>query len=85
MASSPVIIASLNKNRTERLRIALDSWQGHELLDIRVTTQLSEGTDLWSPTKKGVSINVAMLPALRQALADAETKARELGLIAGDA
>lgn len=83
MASSPTVIAVLQKNRAERLRISLDEWQGHQLIDIRVTTQLSEGSDLWSPTKKGVSVNVSMLPALRQALADAEAKAREMGLLDG--
>ena len=81
MANPPTIIAVLHKNRSERLRIALDEYQGHQLLDVRVVTQLSDATDLWSPTKKGVSINVTMLPALREALADAETKAHELGLL----
>ena len=82
--SAPVIIAELEKNRRERVRIALDQWQGHDLIDIRVTAQFGEAADIWAPTKKGLSMNVAMIPALRQALADAETRARELGLIGGD-
>ena len=81
--SGLVIIASMPKNSRERIRVSLDRWQGHDLLDIRVTTQLTTGTDIWSPTKKGLSVNVAMIPQLREALADAEAKALELGLIGG--
>jgi hypothetical protein len=81
---APLIVAELRKNTRERLRVALDEWQGNHLLDLRITTQLAETTpDVWSPTKKGVSDNVAMIPALREALADAEAKAREAGLIDG--
>ena len=36
-------------------------------------------TGAMTPTGKGISVNVAMLPSLRAALADAEAKARELG------
>jgi hypothetical protein len=82
--TGPVVIGELQKNRRERLRIALDEWQGHRLVDLRITTQLAESADVWSPTKKGVSINVAHLPALVRALTVAEAKARELGLIGGD-
>ena len=83
--SAPVIIADLVKNRREHIRIALDNWQGHDLIDIRVTAQFTEGVDVWAPTKKGLSMNVAMIPALREALANAEAKAHELGLLGGAA
>lgn len=82
--TAPTVIAVLAKNSRERVRIALDEWQGHQLVDIRVLTQLSDSSDIWTPTKKGVSINVSHLGALATALAAAETKARELGLIGGD-
>lgn len=82
--SGPIIVAEMRKNTRERVRVALDQWQGHDLLDIRVTTQLTEATDIWTPTKKGLSVNVALIPALRKALADAEAKARELGLVGGE-
>lgn len=80
--SGPIVVAVLVKNRAERLRVALDQWQSHDLLDIRVTTQIGE-SGAWSPTKKGVSVNVSLIPALREALAAAEAKARELGLLDG--
>lgn len=79
--SVPVVIAELTRNARERVRVSLEEWQGKPRLDIRTTTQLTEATDIWSPTKKGISVSVTLIPALRQALADAEAKARELGLI----
>ncbi|MEP6968406.1 MAG: PC4/YdbC family ssDNA-binding protein [Pseudomonadota bacterium] len=81
--TAPLIVANLRKDSRERVRVALDQWQGHDLLDIRVTAQLTEATDVWCPTKKGLSVNVAMIPALRLALADAEAQARKLGLLDG--
>ena len=77
------VIGELRKNSRERVRVALDHWQGHNLLDIRVTAQLSKGTDIWTGTKKGVSVNVALIPALREALEAAEAQARATGLLDG--
>ena len=83
--TGPIITGDLVKNRREHLRVALDSYQGHDLIDIRVTAQLNDATDAWMPTKKGVSVNIALLPGLIAALQSAEARARELGLIGGDA
>lgn len=85
MFEHPITIATLQKNQRERIRIALDHFQGHDLLDIRVTTQIGQTADVWSPTKKGVAISVALLPDLRIAVAEAEERARSLGLIGGEA
>ncbi len=68
------VIATLEKNRRERLRIALDVWQGHELLDIRVVTELTESSGTWVPGKKGVSLQRSMLPSLIDALLQAHQK-----------
>lgn len=83
--TAPVVVAQLRKDQRERLRVALDEYQGHQLIDLRITTQLTEGTDLWTPTKKGVCVNVSLLPELVRALQAAEVKARDLGLIGGGA
>ena len=77
--TEPRIIALLEKNRTERLRVALDEFRGHQLLDLRVTVELSASSGIQTPTKKGVSLSVQLLPELRRALADAEAQARDLG------
>lgn len=68
------VIALLDKNRREKLRIALDQYQGVDLIDIRVAVQLTESSGIWTPTKKGVSFQPHMLPDVIRAL----TRAAEL-------
>jgi len=80
--SDTIIIRSLDKNSREKLRVALDDYRGVRLLDLRVTVEMTASSGIQAPTKKGVSCNVAMLPELRQALADAEAMARSLGWLA---
>lgn len=81
--SDLTVIASLDKNRREKLRVALDVWRDTRLLDLRVMTELSDATGIWVPTKKGLSLRVEMLGDVIAALRDAEVKARELGWIGG--
>ena len=77
------VIASLEKNRRERLRVALDRYQGVDLIDLRITVDLSASSGVQSPTKKGVALRIEQLPALRAALAEAEATARAMGLLSG--
>lgn len=81
--TQPTVIAVLPKNRRESLRIALDQYQGSNLVDLRVVVELSETVGLATPTRKGVALRVEMLPDLIEALGKAEAKARELGLLGG--
>ncbi len=79
--TEPIVIAVLPKNRREALRIALDHYRGANLVDLRVVVELSETSGLAIPTRKGLAVRVEMLPDLIAALAQAEAKARELGLL----
>lgn len=79
--TEPIVIAILPKNRREALRIALDHYRGANLVDLRVVVELSETSGLATPTRKGLAVRVEMLPDLIAALAQAEAKARELGLL----
>lgn len=79
--TEPIVIAVLPKNRREALRIALDHYRGTNLVDLRVVVELSEASGLATPTRKGLAVRVEMLPDLIAALAQAEAKARELGLL----
>jgi hypothetical protein len=83
--TGPIITGDFAKNSREHVRVALDTYAGHDLIDIRVTAQLNNATGVWVPTKKGVSVNITLLPDLIAALQTAEVRARELGLIGGEA
>lgn len=67
------------RNRIEHVRVDLSEYQGHPLINVRVWQTGSDGID--RPTTKGIAIAVRKLPELMRALAKAEIKARELGLL----
>lgn len=77
--SEPHVIAQLPKNSRETLRVSLDEYRGHNLINVRVCVPLSETSGILAPTMAGVSLSIAMLPALSQALIRAEEAAREKG------
>lgn len=72
------VVADLEKNATERVRITLTEYNGRDLCDIRVYTEYKTTGEI-GPTKKGVSLRVEMLPALISALTEAHAKAVAAG------
>ena len=72
------VLAEIPKGR-DRLRVALDVYGGRRIVDIRVCAKLSETSDIWTPTRKGVAFAIEKLPDIAQAVASAERLARELG------
>lgn len=77
----PIEIAKFwkNRRRVELLHVSLSEYEGHALINVRIYATGSDGID--RPTTKGVAMSIARLPELARALALAETKARELGLL----
>ncbi len=72
------IIADIEKNTRETSRVELDEFKGHQPVAVRVWFKYR--TDI-QPTRKGVSFSGRCLPALRQAIDEAETIARTSGLL----
>lgn len=77
-----VIISAIRKNKRESVVVRLYEYEGYKLGDVRVF--YSDG-DALKPTGKGASFAVRLLPEIIAGLQAAEAKARELGLIGGDA
>ena len=80
-SSSDPNIATIEKNRSEELRVALKEFKGRRYLDIRtfIEPYADEGQGR-VPTKKGVTLGLAKLPELIAALQQAEEEARAAGL-----
>ena len=76
-------IAIIPKNKREDIRVSLSKFEQMDLLNIRVFVDYDDGTR--GPSKKGISVRVAQLPAIIEALQKAEAEARNRGLIGGDA
>jgi hypothetical protein len=75
----PVTVAEWWKNRKgESIRISLSTYHGRNLVDVR---GWYTGDDGVLKPGKGLTALVSHLPRLASALAKAEAKARELGLI----
>jgi hypothetical protein len=77
----PIEIAKFwkNRGRVESLHVSLSEYEGHALINVRIYATGTDGID--RPTQKGVAMSVRKLPELAKALATAETKAREMGLL----
>ncbi len=74
-------IATIEKNKTEELRVALKEFKGRRYLDIRtfVEPYADEGQGRVA-TKKGVTCPLAKLPDLIAALQDAQAQVEAQGL-----
>jgi hypothetical protein len=79
--AEPFTVAKFWKSRdhAEHVRVDLSEYKGHPLINVRIWQTGADGID--RPTTKGIAMAVHKLPKLARALAKAETKARELGLI----
>lgn len=72
-------IATIRKNAREDLRVTLEEFRGHHLLNLRVWFEADNNEQ--RPGKQGVAIRLDLLPHLNQALREAEQEARKLGLL----
>ena len=62
-------VASIRKNSREEIRIARETFKGHDLISIRVWFEADDGS--MRPGKAGVAIRAALLPEIIAALAKA--------------
>jgi hypothetical protein len=68
-----------NRRRDKVIVVALNPYEGLNLIDVREHVIGSDG--IMRPSTRGVALVVKLLPELAHALAKAERKARELRLI----
>jgi len=73
------VIADIQKNTREILRVELDEFGGRQIISARTWYRDSIGA--LRPTPKGLSVDVRLLRELRAALTEAETVALDAGLI----
>ena len=78
---SPELIATIEKNKLEEIRVGLSDFNGHDLLNIRIWAEPRNGGVERIPTKAGICCNVRLLPDLIAALQKAEVAARQAGLL----
>lgn len=60
------IVATIEKNSREEIRVSVDDWKGYDLVSLRVFFRRKDGEPL--PTKKGITFDVKLLPEIIRAL-----------------
>jgi len=70
------LIASFSKNSVEIVRVHLQTWKAQRYVDIRVWKQArpGDGEAAVQPSYKGLTLNVELLPELRDAIDKALTE-----------
>lgn len=76
-------VASLRKNSCERLTVSLEEYNGTDLLNLSVKrdSTAKHRVGRMKQTARFVSIQIHQLPALIEALKEAEQKAIEIGVL----
>jgi hypothetical protein len=72
-----IVIAELDKSAREKVRVALGHYNGTPIVSLWLWYRTPTGE--FRPGKGGLSIGLRHLPALKEAVESALTKARELG------
>lgn len=75
---SDTIVATIPKNAREEIRVILNEFNGHKLLNIRIFVNVDDRPDR-RPTAKGLTIKRHLLPALMEALAKAQAAIEATG------
>lgn len=73
-----ILIAKIEKNRTDEIRIMLRIWKDRWNIDIR--QYFPDKLGKMTPSKSGIALSVEKLPELADAIADALRRANEGGL-----
>ena len=73
-------IKTFSKNKFQEIRIGIRHYKGNDLIDIRTWT-MAQGSSEMVPTAKGVSMNVSLLPQLKESILEVEKVLKENKLI----
>ena len=73
-------VKTFKKNKFQEIRVGIREFKGNDLIDIRTWT-MTQGTDEMVPTAKGVSLNISLLPQLKESIAEVERVLKENRMI----
>lgn len=76
--SDEIVIAEIDKNKSQKVRISLRDYRGHKLLSLHVWY---EKDGKLFPSDKNVSVNVRLIGDLQEAMIEAAARAKLLGWV----
>ncbi|MBI2871021.1 MAG: transcriptional coactivator p15/PC4 family protein [Candidatus Omnitrophica bacterium] len=74
------VVKTIEKNKFQEVRVGISEFKGNDLIDIRIWNTVKD-SDEKSPTAKGVSLNVALYPELKEAILELEKELKKNNLI----
>ena len=74
-------IFTFRKNATEEVRASIRKFEGRAYVDLRVWVERDNGHAEFSPTKKGLTLSVFVLPQLKEAILALEEEVIRRGLL----
>jgi hypothetical protein len=80
MIAEEILIAEIEKNQNEKMRVSLHSYRGHDLVSQRVWFKANDGE--WRPSNKGVSMSLKAIDEMIAALQGARERAKNVGALA---
>ena len=81
--ATETLVAVVEKNTTEEVRVRLAEWRGSNFIDLRVFAEFSGTEGEKRPTKRGLALGLTRPPELVTALQAALTEAKRKWLIEG--
>lgn len=66
----PKLIKEIEKNSSNKIRVSLTDFKGHDFVDVRVYYEDEDGE--YKPTKKGIALKPEVIPEVIEALQKAE-------------
>lgn len=73
-------VKTFAKNKFQEIRVGIKEFKGINLIDIRIWTKM-QGVEDMVPTSKGVSLNVALYPELKEAVLALEKELKDNHLL----
>jgi hypothetical protein len=71
-----MLIADIEKNTKEHIRVSIEEYRGHKFIDCRVYYE--DGAREWKPTRKGIALNEDTIDEVIAALQKASEKLEAL-------
>lgn len=69
-------VKTFQKNKFQEIRVGIREFKGNDLIDIRTWT-MTQGSNEMVPTAKGVSMNISLLPQLKESILEVEKALKE--------
>ena len=79
--ATETLVAVVEKNTTEEVRVRIAEWRGSNFVDLRVFTEFDGKEGEKRPTKRGLALGLHRLPELAEAVDAALAEARRRGLV----